>query len=305
MRTRVMVGLMFLFLVLVVPQLPAQLSPAWIVPAAAHADGVGGTFWKTDLSIQNPQEHNLQLVIQYLPSGWDNSGGVPTMDMVIYPWETLNFWDVLGPEGFGTYGRGALLVYVPLDQSCPGNSCDFLVSSRTYTVDPWGGGGELAQGIPGSTVLEGLDWSSLSYATGILNDGPAFRCNYGIASWTAEWTRVQIDVQNAYGDIVDSEMVDIPPFGQVQRRLNAPISGGTLVYYLVDGPADSFVYPYASIVDSDTGDPSYFFARYSPVGVTKNVLKRPRRAGPPRGRTVVFRQSGRSTRSVFLENQGS
>jgi len=288
-NTALMTAAIFLLAVMVFSPAQAQLSSAWIVPAAAHTSGVGGTFWKTDLSVQNPQQYELNLVVQYLPADRNNSGGVPTMDLVIYPWETLNFWDVLGPEGFDAYGTGALLVYVPLEYACEGSSCDFLVSSRTYTVDPWGGGGELAQGIPGATVLEGTDWVTFGYATGILNDGAAFRCNFGAASWTADWTRVQVDVQNAAGEVVDSELLQIPPFSQIQRRLNARVSGGTLVFYLVDGPQDSFVYPYASTVDADTGDPSYFFARYSPVGAMKRALPRTRRQGPPRSTTVAFK----------------
>lgn len=272
----------------------AQLSSAWIVPAAAHKAGWNGTFWKTDLSIENPQDHNLQLVIQYLPSDRDNSGGVSTMDLIIYPWETINFWDVLGPDGFVVNGTGAILVYVPLDVECTDSSCDFLVFSRTYTVDPSGSGGELAQGVPGSTVLEGTDWASFGYATGILNDGDAFRCNVGVASWTSDWTTVRIDVQNSEGLIVNTEVLDIPPFGHVQRRLQTRISGATLVFYLVDGPPDSFVYPYASVVDEDTGDPSYYFARYSGVGVSKKARAISRREGPPRSNTVSFK--GRRSR---------
>lgn len=267
----------------------AQLSEAWIVPASAHTSGWNNTFWKTDLSIQNPQDHDLQLVIQYLASGRNNSGGVPTMDLVIYPWETLNFWDVLGPDGFQANGNGAILVYVPLEIDCPGTSCDFLVSSRTYTLDPGGSGGELAQGIPGASVMEGTDWTSFGYATGILNDENAFRCNFGVASWTSDWTRIQVDVQDADGNVINTEELQIPPFGQVQHRLATRVSGGTLVFYLVDGPADSFVYPYASVVDQDTGDPSYYFARYSGVGVSKSVVSRTRREGPPRGRIVKMK----------------
>ena len=267
----------------------AQLSAAWIVPAAAHTSGWSGTFWKTDLSIENPQDHDLQLVIQYLPRDRNNAAGVLTMDLVIYPWETINFWDVLGPDGFFVNGTGAILIYVPLEVECAGSSCDFLVSSRTYTLDPWGSGGELAQGIPGAALMEGTDWASFGYVTGVLNDGNAFRCNVGVASWTADWTTVQVDVQNSDGVVLNTEVLDVPPFGQVQRRLQTRVSGGTLVYYLVDGPSDSFVYPYASVVDEDTGDPSYFFARYSGVGVSKKARVISRREGPPRSRTLSFK----------------
>lgn len=244
----------------------AQLSSAWIVPAAAHAPGVGGTFWYTDVAIHNPQGEPLPIVVQLLETGLDNSSA-PTLDLELGSWETVNLWDVLGPDWFAATTTGALLVYVPLDVSCAGTECDFLVTSRTYTLDPAGSGGEYGQAIPGATVLEGVDWSSFGYGAGVLNDGDAFRCNAGVASWSADWTTVQMDVQDASGAIVDTEVFDVPPFGHVQRRVRSPITGGSLVFYLVDGPGDAVVYPYASVVDQDTGDPAYVPVRWSTVGV--------------------------------------
>jgi hypothetical protein len=263
----------------------AQLSNAWIVPAAAHVAGVGGTFWRTDLSIHNPQEVELPVVVQALESDRDNSR-VPTMDLVLRPWETLNLWDVFGPDEFDLPASGALLVYVPTSQSCSGIDCDVLVTSRTYTVDPAGGVGEYGQAVNGATLLEGTDWATFAYVAGVLNDGQAFRCNVGVASWTPDWTRVQVDVQDADGTIVASETFDVPPFGHHQQRLRTPVVGGSLVFFLVDGPEDSWVYPYASMVDQDTGDPAYFFAKYSGVGVAAKRSTRTPESVPARGRAV-------------------
>ena len=81
----------------------AQLSDAWIVPAAANTPGDGGTYWHTDLSIQNPQTWTLPLVVQVLESGQSNTS-VPTLDLDVLPWETVNLWDVLGPDVFAIYG---------------------------------------------------------------------------------------------------------------------------------------------------------------------------------------------------------
>ncbi|MCD4750038.1 MAG: hypothetical protein K8R59_11755 [Thermoanaerobaculales bacterium] len=264
----------------------AQLSDAWMVPAAANTGGVGGTYWRTDISIHNPQDVTLPVVVQFLETGFDNTV-VPTLDLDIFPWETVNLWDVLGPDLFAIQGTGAFLVYVPLEVVCPENSCDFLVTSRTYTIDPWGGVGEFGQAIPGAALLEGTDWYTFGYATGILNDGAGFRCNIGVASWTGDWTMVQVDVQDEFGNILDSEIFDLPPFGHLQKRLRQTVTGGTLVFYVIDGPADAFVYPYASIVDQDTGDPSYFFAKYSGVGASAKSGQRLSADFPGRGRMVT------------------
>jgi len=263
----------------------AQLAVNWMVPAAADTSGVGGTYWRTDLSIHNPQNWELPLVVQVLESDKVNDY-VPTLDLVIYPYETINLWDVLGPDLFDIQGTGAILVYVPPSEPCSDLECAFLVTSRTYTTDPAGGVGEFGQAVPGAALLEGTDWLTLGYTAGILNDGVDFRCNIGVASWTPEWTQVAVDVQDASGAVVDNEVFDLPPFGHLQRRLQSPVTGGSLVFYLLDGPGDTFVYPYASVVNQSTGDPSYSFARYSGVGAATKRHSELRPSFPRRGRHI-------------------
>lgn len=118
-----------------------ELTWSYVVPAAANKEGALGTDWHTDLTIYNPHQYKLPMVIQFLQTGRDNSGGVPTIDdFEVFPWETLNFWDILGPKGFNKRGQtGALLVYVDdLKRTCSGHDCDIAVIARTYTLKPGG-----------------------------------------------------------------------------------------------------------------------------------------------------------------------
>lgn len=244
----------------------AQLSLQWIVPASANTAGLNGTVWHTDLSLHNPQAFDLPIVIQYLPSNTDNRTA-DTLTLTLYPYETFNLWDVLGPEYFAVDGTGALLVFADWDLSCdPIEDCDFLATSRTYTLNPMEGVGEFGQTITGSAPWQGIDWNTLGYAAGILNDGVGFRTNMGIASWSDDWTTVAVDLQDAEGTIISSLSIDVPPFGHVQRRLTTPVEGASLVFWIEDGPDDALVFGYASVVDEITGDSSFQLAQPSPVG---------------------------------------
>jgi hypothetical protein len=244
----------------------AQLSLQWIVPAAANTSGLNGTVWHTDLSLHNPQAFNLPVVIQYLPSNTDN-GTADTLTLTLYPFETFNLWDVLGPDYFAVAGTGGLLVFADWDLSCdPIEDCDFLATSRTYTLDPMESVGEYGQTIPGSAPWQGIDWNTLGYAAGILNDGERFRTNMGIASWSAGWTTVAVDLQDAEGNIISSLSIDVPPFGHIQQRLTTQVEGASLVFWIEDGPDDALVFGYASVVDEVTGDSSFQLAQPSPVG---------------------------------------
>ena len=278
-----------LFVLTLAATVEAQLAADWMVPAAAHNPGSRGTFWMTDLSLHNPHDYELPVVVQALPSDTVN-GEVPTLTFELYPWETLNLWDVLGPGVFDLGGTAALLVYADPDLVCdPIEDCHLLVTSRTFTPENGDGVGEFGLTVPGSRVGAGNDWSSLGYAAGILNDGTSFRCNVGVASWTPEWTTVQLDVQSADGYIEFSEIFEVPPFGHVQRRLPDSAIGGSLVFYVTAGPSDSLVFPYATVINQETGDGSYLFAEASGVGstVTKQKLTAgPRPTVPPAGDRV-------------------
>ena len=265
----------------------AQLSADWMIPAAAHNRGGRGTFWMTDLSLHNPHEYELPVVVQALPSNTANDD-VPTISFTLYPWETVNLWDILGPEVFDLDGTAALLAYADPALACdPIESCHLLVTSRTYTPDKDGGEGEYGLTVPGVGVERAADWATLAYATGILADGQHFRCNVGVGSWTPEWTTIRLDIQDSNGTIVTSDYFAVPPFGHTQHRLPAAVTGGTLVFYLEEGPADSLIFPYATVINQETGDASFFFAEASTVGAT--VAKRlGRTAGRPTLPAVGF-----------------
>ena len=270
-----------LVVVLVAPAAHGQLSADWMVAASANTPGVGGTYWRTDLSLHNPHEFNLPVVVQFLPSNTENWQAEWAW-IELDPWETVNLWDVLGADWFDHRGTGSLLVYADTALACnPIEDCQFLVTSRTYTVTGQGPYGEYGQTIPGVDVWRAVDWTTFGYAAGVLNDGIDFRCNVGIASWSAGWTAVRVDVQDNAGNIIGRHDFDVPPFGHVQQRLTTEVVGGALVFYLVDGPDDARVFGYASVVDQGTGDPSYQAAVASVIGVSQSKTGDGSAARPP------------------------
>ena len=246
-----------------------ELTSAYVVTAVANKIGVAGTDWHSDLTLYNPHSVPLPVVLQFLPSGRSNSSSVPTVTFDIAPWETLNLWDVLGPNGFAARGStGALLVYAD-DQkvACSGASCDFAVFNRTYTLNPATAGGEFGQSVPGFPANLGLDSSVIAYLPQ-LSDDTEFRTNLGVASWTDAMVRVRVDLQDAAGNVLDSRDHWVPPYGHIQWRLERGVTGGTAAVYIVDGPSDAVVYPYASVVNWATGDGVDIEAHLSTVGLS-------------------------------------
>lgn len=247
-----------------------ELTWSYVVPAVANKEGALGTDWHTDLTIYNPHQHKLPLVIQFLQTGRDNSGGVPTIDSFeIYPWETLSFWDVLGPKGFDRRGQtGALLVYVDdLKRTCAGHDCDIAVFARTYTLSPGGGAGEFGQAIPGFPASLGLDWTVLAFMPQLMDDKD-FRTNAGVVSLARSVVTVRFELQDRDGNVIHRVDKVLPPFGHTQWRLERGVTGGTLAAFVKSGPNDAMVVPYASVVNNATGDPVNIEAHMTPVGIS-------------------------------------
>jgi len=251
-----------------------ELASLYVVPAAANKLGNLGTDWHTDLTLVNPHGSTLPVFLQFLPSNRDNSGGVPTVTFELYPYETLNLWDVLGPKGFAARGStGALLVGADTERiacSAQAHNCDFLVTSRTYTIGPLPG--EFGQALPGFPAQLGMDASVLAYLPQVSRDGD-FRTNLGVASLAGAWVEVGVDVQAPDGRILRRTSTWVPPFGHVQWGLDTTVTGGTVVMYVKSGPADAMLFPYASVVNQRSGDPVYVEAHMTVVGVSAQELE--------------------------------
>jgi hypothetical protein len=270
-----------------------ELTSVYVITAAANTQGKLGTDWHTDVTLYNPHQYSLPVVMHFLPSGQPNDGPVPTTDFELAPWETLNLWDVLGPHGFDARGHtGALLVYADKQRTrCDGTDCDFALFSRTYTLDPQGRDGEFGQAFPGFPANLGVDSSVIAYLPQLLDDA-GFRTNLGVVSWTGDWVTVRVDLQDEAGDIVDSRDHVVPPFGHLQWHVEHGIEGGTAAVYVVAGPGDAMVYPYASVVNNVYGDAVTVEAQITPVGLTAQsaspVRRRAPRAEPERGAAPHF-----------------
>jgi hypothetical protein len=226
--------------------------------------------------------------------------------ITLQSWQTLNLWDILGPYGFNAHGwTGALLVYADTAASgCPNTpgdtSCDFAAFARNYTLDPDTSDGEFGQDFPGFPAPLGVDQTVIAYMPQISDDG-VFRTNVGTASWTNAWVTVRVDLQDESGNIIGRHDHLIPPYGHMQWRLEDGVTGGTLAAYVVSGPSDAIVYPYATVVNWATGGATTVEAQISPVGFgaqSMSVRRGDARSVPPGLPVPGFSLEGLARRSL-------
>jgi hypothetical protein len=214
-----------------------------LVPVATHAPGVGGTEWRTDLSIANPFNADQEVWLTFTPI----TGSPVTVTRTIPHYGQSTFADVVGDLFGSSSATGTILVDGPPEKT------RVEVRARIYNVgNPAGQFGQFVPGFPVEMLsrqshlgaLSGIDGNRLN--VGAANPGP-----------------VAIDVQvYFYGDAgyLGGGIVHVEPHQVVQVndafRIWSIAPAGNL---LVDLSSSEPFYGYGSVVRNDTGDAYFVF----------------------------------------------
>jgi hypothetical protein len=240
----------------------AQVNDTHILPAVGLTSGAAGTQWTSSVYVFNPQPHTLNISVTFLRT----LGGIGDEILLVVPPNMTAVADNVLAEWFQTSGTGSLL-FATFREDNPGIedsilARSFLVRSRTFNT---GTQGTFGQGIP-STWVALLDDGISSIAQGIHNQGvvgsSGFRTNIGAVNLGRETVWLLVVVYDENGNVVGNTFnqpleFTLHPFSHYQDRL--PISGRdlTLEFFLDDPSGESAVFPYVSIVDNRSGDPTY------------------------------------------------
>jgi hypothetical protein len=225
------------------------LDNFYFIPAAARAAGALGSFYKTDVDIQNGDNGTAQYKFLWLPRDTDNSSPLPSDEYSLGAGMAVRYSDVLG-DVFGvedgTDALGALAVI--------SNSSELRLFSRTYNVSAEGTYGQAIPGFPaGDLIMEGERKRILFFT-----ENGDFRSNIGIlngtgAPMTISWARYLAD-----GTMVDEASADLPPWGNVQLNRvfsgEAPVEAASIEVW-TETPGASFM-AYGSVLDNSTSDPT-------------------------------------------------
>jgi hypothetical protein len=84
-------------------------DPSYFVPSASHASGAEGSFWVTDLEVNNGGSTIATYQLAWLPRKQDNSSPTMSEEFILSPGESVRIEDVVLTI-FDTTGNGALAV---------------------------------------------------------------------------------------------------------------------------------------------------------------------------------------------------
>lgn len=219
---------------------------SYMLPSAAHLPGALGTFWRTDLYIQNPYTYqSLSVKVWFLPELTNNSSVQPRV-FNIPAGGQLVLEDVVGTQ-FGATGKGALLVSTD-------NSDAFVhVAARTYT----GASGTYGQAINGQLGANQAGQRAL--IAGVRN-AAGYRANLGTVNCSNTTVEVQADVYDSAGLFRGSRSFTLLPWSSEQVSVSSfagEFRDGYVKLSSTPSSGNALWLAYASVVDNITGDAVY------------------------------------------------
>lgn len=237
---------------------PPPTIQAYSIPIAVHAPGANGTFWKTDLFLQNPSSESQTLTIKLLKTDEENQNP-PQAQISLSPLGALTVVDVLDsqlfPE-FRGYPRAGFLIEFSSSSVPP------FVSARIYNDQGSAGTyGQFVPGIPVSNKTRGTAGDIPAYLAGMAKN-EKYRANMGLANVSSSYNELVITLIDDQGFPSGSPITKVlAPYNITQLDDIASQTGhsGNIGAFTIKVESNSKVdfVAWGSVVDNVTGDASF------------------------------------------------
>jgi hypothetical protein len=220
------------------------------IPAGAHASGVAGTNWRTDVEVHNPGTAQAAYTMALLKHGQDNSAPV-SQSFTLGPGLSVRYSDVVW-QRFAFSGKAALRLTA--------TAGTIIVTSRTYNDQPGGSYGQFVPAIADEAAITSAQEGrliELSHEPSAANGG--FRTNLGVVNASSGTIGVTVDLYKADGTHLGRVPVTLRPYDYQQldkifeRVTSTAVTDGYAVVRTWSTSGRFFAY--ASVIDNHTGDP--------------------------------------------------
>lgn len=224
-----------------IPPITEPGDHVYVIAAAAHAPGLEGTQWVTDVVLHNPGLDSAEAALWFMKSNQDNTGA-EGVAVSVPPGASQLIEDIVLAIFGENEAAGGLLV---------GSNQPLVVTSRTYNDAQ---SGTFGQFIPGRTITSGVQENAVVHLIQLTRT-PTFRTNLGVANPTPEAVRVNVSLLDSRGEELTSKNLNIPPFGHLQRTDIIGLNTKDAFAIISSPTPEANYFPYASVVDNRTGDP--------------------------------------------------
>jgi hypothetical protein len=255
------------------------------LPAVGRLQGVGGSFFKTDVTITNASTSRVVVKFAYLAGSGDNSPALDTQITLptFEPGERRELIDI-AQSVLGRDTANGYLIFFSCREggnctSCDSNAGDCLniaVQGRIYNDTPGGTFGQSFPGIPWysyaalTSTTQGTDRLSID---GIRNNAN-YRTNLGLVNASQfSSTVLRVRLFNNNGTLVGEMDQTLGPLGRIQfpvTQIAAAFTGdGYVTVEQVsatptsgEGDALPGFFAYGSLLDNRTSDPTTLEAHF-------------------------------------------
>ncbi len=214
-----------------------------LISASAETDGVGGSQWRTELSLFNAGSESASVQLVFIPGA---GGTMQSRSLFLASMQSVTYANAL-LDVFGLpSGAGAIAIQA----DSPTTSANLKVTSRTY--------------------LQSTDLQQALYLTGIESDA-SYRTNIGVVNRTGAPVAATLALFDTNGNPLGSVTVSVPGNNFQQAAIanwfpgvtNRSLAGMSMK---VTSAANDAVSVYASVVDNRTQDPIYIQGIPQPAG---------------------------------------
>jgi len=225
---------------------PPVTGTTYFVPAAALAAGAAGSFYQTDVDINNAGDADVTYTFQWLPRGADNSDPVASSEFTLAAGASMRYANVLsGVFGLSPDVSGGIAVMASADT--------LKVMTRTYNVADEGTFGQAIPGIPAADLLAQGDTHRINF----MSQGDALRANLGCVNGTDANVAIAINLYGADGTMLETKGMNLSAYSnnQINKIFKnyAPVNGYVDV---MSNTADAAYFCYGSVLDNATSDPT-------------------------------------------------
>jgi hypothetical protein len=226
------------------------LENFYFVQMAARGEGFPGSFWKTDVDIQNAGGKTATFKYLWLPRDTDNANPPASSEFTLEPGKALRHADVLGAafgvtDGTDAFGALALL----------SDSDDLLLYSRTY-VHRANSQASYGQGVAG-IAADHLIPANAKKRILFFTQNSDYRSNIGLLNGTGAPIVVKWERFTADGTKVGEGSATLPAWGNAQLnqvfRNQAPTAAAYIDVW-TETAGGAFA-AYGSVINNHTSDP--------------------------------------------------
>ena len=233
-----------------------------VIPVTAQTDGIGGSVWRTELTLFNAGNEGVSADLVFVPGA---GGAVLHRWIFLSPRQTLSYANALRDVFGMSAGSGAIAVEATGATAMP----QLKIMSRTFND---AGGGTYGLAVPdiGNGAMQ-----QTMYITGLVSND-SFRTNVGLVNRSSAAVSATLLLREANGSTVATTTVTIPASNFQQTPLSTlfPAIGSRPYDTLslrINASSGNSLSAYVSVVDNRTQDPVYMQALPAPAGTELTI----------------------------------